>query len=403
MQGGAAPVVVGHDFDVDPYPTASVESSFADMWCASLSHCMKRFEGKRATYKNVRSGGVGCFTADSFPVFDYMRPNAYVIADSNHGYKMIGVGREVARVVAGGDSSLLHPFRYERFATGDLHPVSNSPYPWSDPAAGACAATMSAAVTPAASAVRHSPSTTAATGATTAPTNPDAVSARVAAAESAAAPSPIAATRQSSTATRRRPGPGRGRPGTGAGPARCARLTGHQCRGPRAGAGRRERDRPTATAPFATSAAKVATAVANAEPVADVAGSGRARHMRAHVLAGDQPDDVVAGRDAADRVRQDRDGGRAHASASATTPAATSTAPVALPRETGLAEDDGGQHRRHDDARLAHRRHRCGRGQPQGGQDERVRQEHRDAGRGRPAREPVPDDPGAARGREARA
>ncbi|MDX6494953.1 MAG: hypothetical protein QOE17_939, partial [Gaiellales bacterium] len=23
------------------------------------------------------------------------------------------------------------PFRYERFATGDLHPVSNSPYPWS--------------------------------------------------------------------------------------------------------------------------------------------------------------------------------------------------------------------------------------------------------------------------------
>jgi glycine/D-amino acid oxidase-like deaminating enzyme len=131
VQGGAAPVVVGHEFDVDPYPTASVESSFADMWCASLSHCMKRFEGKRASYRNVRSGGVGCFTVDSFPVFDYMRPNVYVIADSNHGYKMIGVGREVAKVLAGGHSSLLYPFRYERFATGDLHPVSNSPYPWS--------------------------------------------------------------------------------------------------------------------------------------------------------------------------------------------------------------------------------------------------------------------------------
>jgi glycine/D-amino acid oxidase-like deaminating enzyme len=131
VQGGAAPVVVGNEFEVDPYPTASVESDFADMWCASLSHCMKRFEGKRATYKNVRSGGVGCFTADSFPVFDYMRPNVYFIADSNHGYKMIGVGREVARVLSGGESSLLHPFRYERFATGDLHPVSNSPYPWS--------------------------------------------------------------------------------------------------------------------------------------------------------------------------------------------------------------------------------------------------------------------------------
>jgi hypothetical protein len=55
----------------------------------------------------------------------------YVIADSNHGYKMIGVGREVAQVMTGGHSSILHPFRYERFATGDLHPVSNSPYPWS--------------------------------------------------------------------------------------------------------------------------------------------------------------------------------------------------------------------------------------------------------------------------------
>jgi glycine/D-amino acid oxidase-like deaminating enzyme len=131
VQGGAAPIIVGHQFEVDPYPTASVESSFADMWCASLSHCMERFEGKRGTYANVRSGGVGCFTADSFPIFDYMRPNVYVIADSNHGYKMIGVGREVAQVMTGGHSSVLYPFRFERFATGDLHPVSNSPYPWS--------------------------------------------------------------------------------------------------------------------------------------------------------------------------------------------------------------------------------------------------------------------------------
>jgi hypothetical protein len=28
-------------------------------------------------------------------------------------------------------SPLLYPFRFERFATGDLHPVSSSPYPWS--------------------------------------------------------------------------------------------------------------------------------------------------------------------------------------------------------------------------------------------------------------------------------
>lgn len=131
IQGGAAPIAVGLDFDLDPYPTASVDPTFADMWCASLSHCLERFQGCRANYKDARSGGVGAFTVDNFPVFDYMRPNVYVIADSNHGYKMIGVGREVAKVVLGEHSSLLYPFRYERFATGDLHPVSNSPYPWS--------------------------------------------------------------------------------------------------------------------------------------------------------------------------------------------------------------------------------------------------------------------------------
>jgi methylglutamate dehydrogenase subunit A len=131
VQGGASPLPQGHDFDVDPYPTGSAGERFPDLWCAALSHCMERFEGCRPKYNQVRSGGVGAFTADNFPVFDYMRPNVFVIADSNHGYKMIAVGREVANVVLGEHSSLLHPFRYERFATGDLHPVSHSPYPWS--------------------------------------------------------------------------------------------------------------------------------------------------------------------------------------------------------------------------------------------------------------------------------
>jgi glycine/D-amino acid oxidase-like deaminating enzyme len=131
VQGGAAPLPQGHEFQVDPYPTGSVEAGFPDLWCAALSHCMERFEGSRPLYRQVRSGGVGAFTADNFPVFDYMRPNVFVAADSNHGYKMIAVGREIARVLSGEHSTLLHPFRYERFATGDLHPVSNSPYPWS--------------------------------------------------------------------------------------------------------------------------------------------------------------------------------------------------------------------------------------------------------------------------------
>jgi glycine/D-amino acid oxidase-like deaminating enzyme len=131
VQGGAEPLTVGPSFELDPYPTGTVAPDFPDRWCAALSHCLGRFEGVGDHYRQVRSGGVGAFSPDNFPIFDHMRPNVFVAADSNHGYKMIAVGREIARVLQGEHSALLHPFRYERFATGDLHPVSNSPYPWS--------------------------------------------------------------------------------------------------------------------------------------------------------------------------------------------------------------------------------------------------------------------------------
>ena len=132
VQGGASPLTVEGDLELDPYPsTTDVDPGFPDMWCAALSHAMSRFEGCRPYYKNARSGGVGAFTADNFPVFDWVKPNVYAVLDSNHGYKMIGVGREVAKVLMGESAPLLTPFRFDRFATGDLHPVSNSPYPWS--------------------------------------------------------------------------------------------------------------------------------------------------------------------------------------------------------------------------------------------------------------------------------
>jgi glycine/D-amino acid oxidase-like deaminating enzyme len=131
VQGGAQPLRMGDSFEVDPYPTGSVEEGFPDLWCAALSHCMERFQDCRARYRQVRSGGAGAFTADNFPVFDRMLANVYVAADSNHGYKMIAVGREIARELGGEHSSLLAPFRYERFSSGELHPASQSPYPWS--------------------------------------------------------------------------------------------------------------------------------------------------------------------------------------------------------------------------------------------------------------------------------
>ena len=138
VQGGAMPYKVETAVDevaIDPYGPASPEfissDEFADMWTSALAFCHKRFEGKSGLYHDEQSGGLGCFTPDSFPVFDVFRDNCYVIADSNHGYKMLGVGDLVAQEILGEDSALLAPFRHSRYAEGKLHPVSTSPFPWS--------------------------------------------------------------------------------------------------------------------------------------------------------------------------------------------------------------------------------------------------------------------------------
>ena len=138
VQGGAMPWQVelpADEVNVDPYGPKSTEyvvgEGFERMWTSALAHCHKRFEGKRELFHRAPTGGIGAFTPDSFPVFDVFRENAYVVADSNHGYKMIGVGALVAKEVLGEPQALLEPFRFSRYAEGKLHPVSHSPFPWS--------------------------------------------------------------------------------------------------------------------------------------------------------------------------------------------------------------------------------------------------------------------------------
>ena len=138
IQGGAAPFKVEthpDDVAVDPYGVDSADfvvgAEFAHMWTSALAHCQRRFEGQTPRYKNEPSGGIGAFTPDSFPIFDRFKENVYFIADSNHGYKMIGVGKLVAEELTGSASQLLKPFRFSRYSEGRLHPVSNSPFPWS--------------------------------------------------------------------------------------------------------------------------------------------------------------------------------------------------------------------------------------------------------------------------------
>jgi len=138
VQGGAMPWTVERPADevaVDPYGPLSTEyvvtPEFERMWTSALAHCQARFEGKSGLYQKAPTGGIGAFTPDSFPVFDRFCDNVYVVADSNHGYKLIGVGALVAKEIMGEPQALLEPFRYARFADGNLHPVSHSPYPWS--------------------------------------------------------------------------------------------------------------------------------------------------------------------------------------------------------------------------------------------------------------------------------
>ena len=92
---------------------------------------MTRFEGSRKNFRERRNGGIGAFTPDNVPIFDFIAPNVYMIADSNHGFKMTGVGKLVAKLIARGERvPELLPFTYDRFANGKTFGASNSHCPW---------------------------------------------------------------------------------------------------------------------------------------------------------------------------------------------------------------------------------------------------------------------------------
>ena len=130
VQGGAQPLPVGPELVARPLPDRHRRARASPTSGARRSRTA--WSASRAAaplYDQVRSGGAGAFTADNFPVFDYMRPNVYVAADSNHGYKMIAVGREIARVLAGRALVAAAPvplraLRHRRPAPGLAQPVS---------------------------------------------------------------------------------------------------------------------------------------------------------------------------------------------------------------------------------------------------------------------------------------
>ena len=134
LQGGTVPIKIGPVAVTDPYGHANddyqADPWFADYFCAAMGQVMSRFEGIRPQFRERRNGGIGAFTPDNVPVFDWAAPNVYMIADSNHGFKMTGAGKLVARYLMGDDVAELKPFVFSRYAEGKTFGASNSHSPW---------------------------------------------------------------------------------------------------------------------------------------------------------------------------------------------------------------------------------------------------------------------------------
>ena len=134
LQGGTVPVKLGPVAVTDPYGHGNddyqADPWFADYFCAAMGQVMSRFEGCRSSFRERRNGGIGAFTPDNVPVFDWVAPNVYMIADSNHGFKMTGVGKLVARLLMGDRVPELEPFALGRYAAGRTFGASDSHSPW---------------------------------------------------------------------------------------------------------------------------------------------------------------------------------------------------------------------------------------------------------------------------------
>ena len=78
IQGGTIPVKIGGKADVEPYGHLNdkyqADDWFADYYCATLTYLFGRFKGSRKLFKERRNGGIGAFTPDNVPVFDWVAP-----------------------------------------------------------------------------------------------------------------------------------------------------------------------------------------------------------------------------------------------------------------------------------------------------------------------------------------
>ena len=132
---GGLPVPLDPDCELDPYgPSHAVHGAtsreFDESITAAMAWALGRFEGGFDRWSCSSYGAQTGFTPDSYPVVDYVRENVYAVLDSNHGFKMLALGKLAAAELDGDRQPALDAFRLARFGAGALHPASASPYPW---------------------------------------------------------------------------------------------------------------------------------------------------------------------------------------------------------------------------------------------------------------------------------
>jgi methylglutamate dehydrogenase subunit A len=130
---GGLPEPLDPECELDPYGPSHPElgtttREFDRSIEAGLASALGRFDG--GSWRSTSFGAQTCFTPDSYPLVGFVRENAYVVLDSNHGFKLLALGQLAAAELAGREAPELDPFRLDRFATAALHPASASPYPW---------------------------------------------------------------------------------------------------------------------------------------------------------------------------------------------------------------------------------------------------------------------------------
>jgi glycine/D-amino acid oxidase-like deaminating enzyme len=132
---GGLPLPLDPECELDPYGPSHPElgttsRDFDESVTAAMSWALGRFDGGFDRWRCSSSAAQTGFTPDSYPVVDFARENAYVVLDSNHGFKMLALGKLAAAELDGDRQPALDAFRVDRFGAGMLHPASASPYPW---------------------------------------------------------------------------------------------------------------------------------------------------------------------------------------------------------------------------------------------------------------------------------